>query len=304
MANKYTKWGDKNFYSNIDKLAEDYESYVTIPFYYGCECTLKLQSCQNRIEYDGNIKTDYTEMMIVGILSTGYNMTLLQLRSYLCIKGIQTNNSALKERLDYMILKGLVIRHTIYDPVLIMTQKTGEVKNRVISYQLTNMGNLISGIFGAFGNTFQRIKRESRKCVNLMGTLINGILWNQIVLNQLVFNPSLQNFKIENITTCEDGKRREIPLHITAKERKYYFVYTYSPRPASYERILQEWLAFAGRQESLSNLVIVTDRNNDMELLDMCFKACNTFHTLISVTCVKEWFTCRPGRVMCVKENI
>lgn len=240
MANKYTKWGNKSFYSNIDKLAQDYGSYVTTPFYYGCECALKLQSFHNLIEYDGNIKTDYTEMMIVGILSTGYNMTLLQLQSYLCMKGIRMSNSVLKERLDYMILRGLVIRHTIYDPILLMTQKMGEVKNRVISYQLTNMGNLIAGIFGAYGNTFQRIKWKTRRGVNLMGTLINAILWNQIVLNQIVFNPSIQNFKIEGITTCANGKHREIPLQITAKERKYYFVYTHSPRLASYERILQE----------------------------------------------------------------
>lgn len=38
-------------------------------------------------------------------------------------------------------------------------QKVREVKNRVISYQLTNMGNLISGIFGAFGNTPSRVVR-------------------------------------------------------------------------------------------------------------------------------------------------
>lgn len=296
MANKYACWYSNDFYSDKSLLAEHYGDYLQLPFYYGKNCSLKVETCHRMPPDRNQKKMEYVELLIVGILAAGQSMTALQLKAYLLLKNIAISNTVLNGKLEWLIYQGLLERNTIWDSkILPVKEKAGHVP-KVIVFRLTMKGCATAVSIGISGRN--REKDFQLTCQRgKLSRLTRSILWNQIILNQMLYNARFTWFRVGEFQKLRSQKYMELPLRVSTAEGEYYFEYLHTMENEVIDHTISLWLDYAMKKGMPFTFVLVSDSYDAIRIGSYMSKA-KAAGIRLAATSAVDWFRDEAGVIM------
>lgn len=248
MANKYTYWRNSSFYNHQRHLSKKYAGLIEKPFYYCCHSGYYLLVL-SRQQFKAPLKiksalSDF-ELLIVGILAAGKNMTLPQLSSYLLLKGQNIRNERnIRKIIDQMRDQGIIIKHTIYQKEHHPWDPAEEPLRRLDCYRLSNSGaeyaREICAPLDFKPNYLCSVIDQSV----LLYYYTTTILWNQIVQNYILFCPEFTRFQLEFVFTVPDYGKQKIPLYIETTEQDYFSSYLNMMSSSKLNNMFRTWLFY------------------------------------------------------------
>lgn len=307
MANKFTYWRTSSFYNHTRHLSKKYASLIEKPYYYCCHSGYYRLgfSCQRykAPEKSRTLLSDF-ELLIIGILAAGKNMTLPQLYAYLLLKGQGIfKEQVLRKILDRMIEQGDIIKHTIFQQERHPWDPEDEPLKQLECYRLSKKGGEYAREICApldFRPSFSCSVIDQSTLLDYYTTTI---LWNQIVQNYILFCPTFARFRLEFVYTAPDYGKQKIPLYIETDEQDLFFSYLDIMTTGNLNNVFRTW-AFYQKQSNRNPIFILIGNTYDqlckakvwMYRKISCSKDISYDHVAFSV--VHSWFRDKPGIII------
>lgn len=260
MANKYTYWRSNSFYEDKKTLAKFYSFFLQKPFYYNFEkCILGISLYNCNTPFAKQKQPNNSELLILGLLAAGKNMTFFQLKSYLALKGINWDQECLIHTLNQLGDKGLLEKRIIYQRDPSDTSNKIAYSNHFMCYSIAFEGKKYIEQIGA--PTDYKIKPlyPDTKTGRLIYLYTSTILWNQIILNYTLYDPSFQFFQICTPLHFSHQNKMEIPLCIQTEQRDFIFEYTHQVDKEIVRNIYKKWQAYKKCCKREIAFVLITD---------------------------------------------
>lgn len=256
---KHSIWRSKDFFTEKESLKSRYQSLVEKPFYFDAQYELDLYHYSCDVNPGTEQDLDAKDLLILGILAAGKNMTLAQLTSYLLLKNTDVSLEELNDAVNRLIELGIVNRTTIHpsNPLYSSYNTT--------CYQVTEEGRwFIQQIyapadFSLFSNGFMANFYSMRYFYT------STILWNQIVLNYILYCDNLVRFEITSPYYFPGYPRLIIPLYIETETNNYFFSYLKYVNEETLHKVFLNWDDF--QKNSKKDITFVLVANDEEQLL-------------------------------------
>lgn len=301
MTNKYFYWRSANFYNCTDRLASQYESLISKPFYFTEDCALDVSHFQKPVFPDENMILDNTEYMVLGILASGKNMTALQVYSYLLLKNISVSLPELSQILQRFIDVGILERNTIYP---VFSESKTCISRRLDCYRISLGGTrFVRDICAPVDYEINyHYLRQGRH--GLLYYYTTTILWNQILLNYLLYVTPEYYFHIAAAVTQKDNKNcafaAEIPFMLESEDHILLFDYLYKPSDDKVSGVYRRWCRVQNKLYKKITYVLVVNNYADLLFVKNSLLKETMLNSKISLDSIRfsivhSWFQTCPG---------
>lgn len=246
MANKYSFWRSGDYYNNRTGLANKWSAVCSLPFYYTLSSSSVCIDSEYHFPQNAMPDLTQTDLLILGILAAGKNMTSMQLYSYMLMKSVTVTSDQLTRRLEWMVQEGLLLK-------VILTpgsrrwfhyQEEFVPEETLISYRpfvrsIPSLKKISAPI------DFQvRHNKTYESAHQAFSFHFGTILFNQIILYFLLSCSGFHWFEIENTYNTKEHGKINVPLYIAASQSCFFFWTLDSENPLLVKKAVEHWIFF------------------------------------------------------------
>lgn len=298
MFDRYSHWGNADFYTNRDLFKENYKDLLEFPFY----LTLfrKTEYTLSRVKKDQNKKDqnkkdcrglfdegridllDRTDQLILGIIITGRCMTAGQLKAYYLLRAGSISSKRIRKGMDRLYYLGLIARVRLQDAddpscylkCYVPTSDGYKLGRAMHAPFLTIKKDCIIGeYYGGWGRFFKQ-----------------SIIYNQIVLNQLLYNPSLRRFSFTDVYFPKAKRFHVVPLCLVIDGHDYCFAMAEQFEYWDIKRVLERWVNYKKERNREMTLVLIAYNKVTAAIVEQAMEAVSNPGIRVVFTDSREWF--------------
>lgn len=301
MFDRYSDWGNADYYTNRELLKENYKELLEFPFYLTLfrktEYTLSKikkdqneKNCRKLFEEGGIDLLGSTDQLILGILITGRCMTVGQLKAYYLLRAGSISTKRIRKGLDRLYYLGVIARvrlqdqddHSCYLKFYVPTSDGYKLGRAMHTPFLTIKKDCIIGEhYGGWGRFFKQ-----------------SIIYNQIVLNQLLYNPSLRRFSLTDVSFPKANRYHVVPLCLMIDGYDYCFAMAEQFEYWDIKRVLDRWANYKNERKREMTLVLIAYNKVTAALAEQSMEAVSDPSIRVVFTDAREWFKEAEGTYM------
>ena len=293
MFDRYSDWGNADFYTNRELLKENYKDLLELPFYLSLfrktEYTLSKikkeqdeKNCRKLFDEGGLDHLDDTDQLILGIIITGRCMTAGQLKAYYLLRAGAISSKRFKTGLDRLYYLGLIARvrlqdaddHSCFLKLYVPTSDGYKLGRAMHAPFLTIKKDCIIGeYYRGWGRFFKQ-----------------SVIYNQIVLNQLLYNPSLRRFSLSDVSFPKANRYHVVPLCLMIGGHDYCFAMAEQFEYWDIKSTLDRWANYKKERKREMTLVLIAYNKVTAAFAEQAMQVVADPGIRVVFTDAREWF--------------